>query len=62
MAQGRQTPAGKPGGGTDSRGNKRIYADVPAHIASELKILAIRRRITMQALMAELIMNAVAGK
>lgn len=46
----------------DARGNVRVYGDVPVHVARELKILAIRRGISKQALMAELIMKAVSGK
>lgn len=46
----------------DARGNVRVYGDVPVHVARELKILAIRRGVSKQALMAELIMNAVSGK
>jgi hypothetical protein len=47
---------------TDSRGNKRVYTDVPAHIAQEFAILAIRRKVSKRALMAQLIMDAVTGR
>lgn len=49
-------------GPTDSRGNMRIYTDVPAHVGKEFKVLAIRRGISIRALMAKLIMDAVAGR
>lgn len=51
-----------PGTVTDSRGNMRIYTDVPAHIGKEFKVLAIRRNTSIRALMAQLIMDAVNGK
>lgn len=46
----------------DTRGNVRIYTDVPEHVAKEFKILAIRRGVSIRALMSQLIMQAVAGK
>ncbi len=46
----------------DSRGNVRIYTDVPKNIAQEFSILAVRRETSKRALMAELIMDAVTGK
>ena len=45
----------------DSRGNVRVYTDVPRAIAKEFAILAIRRGKSKRALMADLIMRAVAG-
>lgn len=56
----RPTPRADPG--QDSRGNVRLYADIPEQVAKEFKILAIRRGVTYRALMARLIMDAVAGK
>ena len=45
----------------DSRGNVRVYTDVPRAIAKEFAILAIRRGKSKRALMADLIMRAVTG-
>lgn len=54
------TPAGKRAvSPIDSRGNTRVYADIPANIAQELKILAIRTNKTTKELLADLIMKAV---
>jgi len=46
----------------DSKGNTRIFTDVPVHVAQEFAILAIRRGLSKRALMAKLIMDAVTGK
>lgn len=46
----------------DTRGNVRIYTDVPPKVAEDFAILAIRRKKSKRALMAELIMGAVVGK
>ena len=46
----------------DSRGNVRVYADVPKSVAQEFTILAVRRDMSKRDLLAKLIMDAVAGK
>lgn len=46
----------------DSRGNMRLYTDIPVNVAQEFAVLAIRRGLSKRDLMAELIMNAVAGR
>lgn len=45
----------------DTRGNVRVYTDVPVKVAQDFAILAIRRGKSKRALMAELIMSAVIG-
>lgn len=49
-------------GEEDSRGNVRIYTDIPRSVATEFSVMAIRRNMTKRALMARLITDAVGGK
>lgn len=48
-----------PAAPTDTRGNVRVYSDLPRAVANELAILAIRSGVSKRALMTMLIMNAV---
>ena len=46
----------------DSRGNVRVYADVPRDIAQEFTIMCVRRNTSKRAMIAQLITNALKGK
>jgi hypothetical protein len=43
----------------DSRGNVRIYADIPETVSTELAVLALRRRIPKKDLITEILAAAV---
>lgn len=46
---------------TDSRGNVRIYADIPAPVARAFSILAARKEMAKKDLLAEIVSDACAG-
>lgn len=43
----------------DSAGKVRIYADIPENVATELGVLALRRRVAKKDLIADILAAAV---
>lgn len=61
MSTSRKTTARGKGRATDSKGNVRVYADLPAKLVKALSILAIQRDMSKKEMLAHLVEEACAG-
>lgn len=60
MAIKKQTPpAPAPAPAADSKGNRRVYVDLPAPLITRMNVLAAMRSVTKRALIASLLTDAI---
>jgi len=61
MATKKQTapPAPAPLSAVDSKGNRRIYVDLPAPLITRMNVLAAMRSVTKRALITMLLTDAI---
>lgn len=52
-------PAPTPAQAVDSKGNRRIYVDLPAPLITRMNVLAAMRSVTKRALVTTLLTEAV---
>lgn len=59
MATKKTTPATMPASMVDSKGNRRIYVDLPASLIVRFNVLAAMKGVTKRALLTTLLSDAI---